>query len=168
MCNGTEKKFYRSVQIINWMMNDKWIPTSKKRDAKDSRYYFSEIRNIFKYIAIKVYSKANMDYKGFVVFSFSVFKLNYIMKILDYHFIEPKDCKYIIPLAFKYASHLRANFIEFPESIKTYLNTRMIIQFLLKKRKRTYLYYSKSKNSLLKKHSHEIEFNYCDGDTPFV
>jgi hypothetical protein len=168
MCNGTEKKFYRSIQIINWMMNDKWIPTSKKRDANDSRYYFSEIRNVFNYIAIKVYSKANMDYKGFVVFSFSVFKLNSIMKILDYHFIEPKDSKYIIPLAFKYARNLRANFIEFPESIKMYLNTRTIMQFLLKKRQRAYLYYSKSKNSLLKKHSHEIELNYCDGDTPFV
>ena len=168
--NKTENNFthfYRDNEIINWMMNYKWTKERKKLEAKDLSYYFAEIRNVFKFIALKVYSKDGTNYKGFIVLSFSVNRLNNVIKILDYHFFNANDYKYIIPITLKYASNLHANFIELPENLVMYIKKSHVLRLLLKRKKRVYLFHPKKGNSVLAKNSNKINLNYCDGDTTF-
>jgi hypothetical protein len=161
-------EFHRGTEILNWMLNYRWTKERDKLEISDQNYYFSEARDIFKYIAVKVYSTDRMDYRGYLVFSFSAKDFYSVLKVLDFHFSNREDQKYVALLALKYARIHQAGHVELPESVVTYLKDSPILKFLAQGKKRIYLFHPKDSNSPLATFSADVELNYCDGDTPFT
>jgi hypothetical protein len=160
--------FHRDPQIVNWMMQYKWIEEKNSLQEADLKYFFSEISDVFQYIAVKIYSLDWDKYKGFLILSFSKKNLDSVIKVLDYHFYEQDDYKYVVPLALKYAYVLQANYIEMPTCFGTYIQSILWLRSFLRKMQRNYYAYSKNKDSSLEALFNKIELNYCDGDTAFT
>ncbi len=161
-------EFHRGTEILNWMLNYRWTKERDKSEKADQNYYFSEVRDIFKYIAVKVYSTERMDYRGYLVFSFSAKDFYSVLKVLDFHFSNYDDQKYVALLALKYARIHQAGHVELPESVVTYLEDSPILKLLAEGKKRIYFFHPKDSNSPLATFSADVELNYCDGDTPFT
>jgi hypothetical protein len=161
-------EFYRGAEIVNWMLRYRWTTERDNVKPSDLNYYFSEIRDVFKFVALKVYSFDRKDYKGFVVFSFSCRAPRSVLKVLDYHFLRAEDHQYIPFLALRYGSIYGANYLEVPESLVQYMKGIPLMNILLQRKKRIYLFHPKGSNSPLATFSADIELNYCDGDTPFT
>lgn len=161
-------EFYRGAGVVNWMLTYRWTRERGEVEPSDLNYYFSEIRDVFKFIALKVYSFDRKDYRGFVVFSFSSRALRSVLKVLDFHFLNAEDHQYIPFLALRYGSIYGANYLEVPQSLVHYMKDIPLMNILLQRKKRIYLFHPKDSNSPLATSSADIELNYCDGDTPFT
>jgi hypothetical protein len=160
--------FYRDHHIINWMIQYKWIVQKNALEEPDLKYFFSEVSDVFQYIVVKIFSLDRDDYKGFVVLSFSKKNLDSVIKVLDYHFYEQGDYKYVVPLALRYAYVLQANYIEMPSYFESSIQRIVRLRSFLRKIQREYYSYSRKNDSPLEKISNNITLNYCDGDTPFT
>jgi hypothetical protein len=149
-----QNAFYRGNKIINWMLRHKWVLESKTADLK---YQFSNVRDIFKYICLNIYSsKEEEDCQGFLVLSISSQDKKTVLKVLDFNVSN----RAALSLALKYARIHLVDIIEIPDS----LAEEFPLKSLLQNKKRTYLYYPKDKNSSLK----HIKLSYCDGDIAFT
>ena len=166
--NSTSPQFYRDTDAINWMLQYGWTKDADKVEIADSNYHFSEIRDAFRFITLKVYSADGRDYKGFLVLSFSAKDFNSVLKILDFCFPNCEDYQYIVLLAFKFASIHQANSIELPDSLVSYVKANPVSRIVLRKKKRVYLSHPENRHSPLATYLYDIDLNYCDGDTPFT
>ena len=166
--NASSKEFYRGTDIVNWMLQYKWIPESDKAEGVNLNYYFFNVRDISKFIALKVCSSNGGDYKGFLVLSVTSENLKTVLKVLDFHFFNHADYKYVLSLALKHARVYLADYIEFPVSLGTYIKGGILTKFLLRKKKRIYFCHPKDKNGFLATSLNDINLNYCDGDTAFT
>lgn len=167
-CGSSSTEFYRGIEVINWMLKHKWTKERAVVETSDHNYYFSEIRDVFKFVALKVFSLDGMEYKGFLVLSFSAKGFYSVVKILDFYFYSCKDYEYIPLLALKYARKYEASCLEIPEDLMMYMKGSPILRILLRKRRRVYLFHPKDSKSPLATLSSEIDLNYLDGDTPFT
>ncbi|MFQ5823911.1 MAG: hypothetical protein ACE5JB_07645 [bacterium] len=159
--------FYRDTDIINWMLKYKWILEPDKIETPKLNYRFAYVQDVFRYIALKVYSPDGKDYKGFMVLSVSSENLKTVLKVLDFCFLNRDDYKYIVSLALKYARTYKATNIVLPGSLATYIKDGVLMKFLLHKEYIFYFCHPKSRNSPLATSLNDIELQFCDGDIPF-
>jgi hypothetical protein len=103
-----------------------------------------------------------------MVFSISIHNLDSVLKILDYHFLNHEDHRYIALIAMKYAHKFKATRIEMTEDLISSIKDIPLIKLFLRKKTRIYLFRPKNNNSPLVISSDKIYLNYCDGDTPFT
>ena len=162
------KKFYRNESVINWMLQFKWVGERDEEKLENLNYHFSSAREFFKFLALKVFSSDEKDYKGFLVLSVSSNNLNTVLKLLDFHFSDRADYKYIFSLVVKYARVYQADTIVLPDSLDRYVKGHVLVRFLARKRKRTYFFSPKNNKSPLATQKNKIKLDYCDGDTPFT
>src|SRR3989338_3962437 len=160
--------FHRDTEIINWMMTYKWILESDDISLENENYYFSDIRALFRYFAVKIYSSGGQEYKGFAVVSISSKEQKNVLKLLDFNFVNDKDKKYIFPFLIKYGRDFLAETIVFPESLLPYCPQGILTQLIMQRRKRFYLAKPSSKTSPLSIAGKDISLNYCDGDIAFI
>lgn len=166
--NLTRAEFYRGEEVINWMLRYKWLVETGAREEPNSNYMFSEGRDIFKYIALEIYSADQTIYKGFLVLSLSSVNSETTLKILDFRFGNPADRRYILPLAMRYARGYRADFVHLPENIFQLDKNHLLMRYLAHRKQRFYFGHLKDKQSPLAAACFDITLNYCDGDTPFT
>jgi len=166
--DASSKEFYRSASVINWMLQFKWVGERDKEEFANLNYHFSYVRDFFKFIALKVFSSNKKDYKGFLVLSIASDSPNTVLKLLDFHFSNCADYKYIYLLVLKYVRIYQADCIELPDSLNTYIKYHILTKFLIKKKKRSYFFHPKNRKSPLATLKNKIKLNYCDGDTPFT
>ena len=166
--NPATVEFYRSEETINWMLRYKWLVETAAREEISSNYIFSDARDIFKYIALEVYSADKTSYKGFLVLSVSSVNSETTVKILDFCFADPADHRHILPLALRYARAYRADFVHLPGDIFALDKHNILMRFLAHKKKRIYLAHPKDSHSPLAVSFNRITLNYCDGDTAFT
>lgn len=159
--------FYRGSRVINWMLQYRWIAEPDTAEPEDSGYYFSSVRDKFRYIAVEVYSADGKDYKGFAVFSISVKNPLTVFKVLDFGFLNQADYKYVLIIVFKYARGYLADRIEFPSALAGYARGGILKKFLLRRKELNYFCRPKDGNSPLARASNDIALNYCDGDIAF-
>jgi len=162
--NLSSTEFYRGIDAINWMLQYKCVLESHKAEPLDYNYYFSEIRDIFKYIVLKVHSSDKGDYKGFLVLSITSKNMRTVLKVLDFHFFKKIDYKYILFLALKYAKLYLADHIEFPDTLSAYIKDSALAKLLLYRKERIYFCYPKNKSSPIVTSYDNINLNYCDSD----
>lgn len=160
--------FLRGAKAVNWMLKYPWVASSGDKIKDMPGYYFSEVRDIFRYIAIEISSPAEGLPKGFLVLSISHKKEKTRVKILDFHFNNPSDGEMAVYLALKYAKVFLADRIEYPCSLKIYFKKTIGFKKLIKKQRRLYMFYPASSPSPLSAYIGKIAFNYCDGDTAFT
>ena len=160
--------FFRGIKAINWMLQHRWVVSRHEEKGGTENYYFSTVRDLFKYIALEIYSADEKSAKGFSVYSVSRKKGRTSVKILDYHFSDPSDNHIAAYFGLKYAKEFLADRIEFPEHLAGFFINRLSLPKLVKKKKRLYLFCPSSADSPLAVSAPEITLDYCDSDTAFT
>jgi GNAT superfamily N-acetyltransferase len=160
--------FFPGLEAVNWMLKYPWVVSRSDRKAGMPNYYFSEVREIFRYVAIEINSPGEGLPKGFLVLSISHKREKTRVKILDFYFNNPADGEIAVFLALKVAKAFLADRIEYPASLEIYFKKTIGFKKLIKKQSRLYLYYPASRHSPLAVYHSKISFNYCDGDTAFT
>jgi len=160
--------FFREIKTINWMLQHRWVVSKHEEKSAAENYYFSTVRDIFKYIALEVYAADEKSLKGFVVLSVSCKKSKTSVKILDYDFPERSDDHIAAYFGLKYAKEFLADRIEFPEHLAGFFINQLSLPRLVKKKKRLYLFYPSNDDSPLAVSTPEIKLDYCDSDTAFT
>lgn len=160
--------FFRGAEAVNWMLKYPWVVSRTDKITDMPNYYFSDVREIFRYIAIEISSPGAGLPKGFLVLSISHKKEKTRVKILDFHFKNPTDAEIAVYLALTYAKVFLADRIEYPCSLEIYFKKTIGLKKLIKKQRRLYMFYPASSHSSLAAYRGRIAFNYCDGDTAFT
>jgi GNAT superfamily N-acetyltransferase len=160
-----DASFFRGIEAVNWMLSYPWVVSGDKRRAALSRYYFSDVRDIFRYVAIEINSEQKGGPQGFLVLSISHKREKTRIKILDFYFKHPVDGEIAVDLALKHARLYLADRIEYPCNLAGYFNRRVEFKKLIKKQSRLYMFYPQSSHSPLAVCREKIALDYCDGDT---
>jgi GNAT superfamily N-acetyltransferase len=160
--------FFRGIKTINWMLKHRWVVSMHEEKSNAENYYFSTVRDIFRYIALEVYSADEKSLKGFLILSVSSKRSKTSIKILDYHFADPGDYNIVAYFGLKYAKEFLADRIEFPEHLAAFFTNRLWLKHLMKKKKRLYLFFPSSDDSALALSVPKINLDYCDSDTAFT
>jgi GNAT superfamily N-acetyltransferase len=161
-------RFFRGIEAINWMLTYRWLVSAAHESAEAEPYYFSVVSALFDYAALEIYSADRQEFRGFLVLSVLVKKGMTWVKILDFAFNDPSDGRLAADQALIYAQKFSADRLEFPAELLDYFNQNPSLQPLIKEQQRRYLYYPKSKGSVLDECAGKIELNYCDADTTFT
>lgn len=160
--------FYRDIEWVNWMLNYPWVVSKDAVDTRRENYHFAGVRDVFKYIALEIYSKRHNAFKGFLVLSVSCKKDKTVLKILDYHMPDSKAFKIICMLSLKFAARYLADRIDIPSEFVNGFQNLFSHTYLLDRKKRLYVYHPASTASPLASFADQIVLNYCDGDTAFT
>jgi GNAT superfamily N-acetyltransferase len=160
-------RFYRGADLINWMLRYQWVQSLEGIKKEGGPYYFSDVREVFQYIALEIHSAKRERYKGFLVLSLSRTPQKTVVKILDFNFKNPEDSKIACLLSLKYAGAVLADRIEFPLCLESGFTCRFMLKPFLRKQKRLYLFCPKDGNSPLARSAGKMALKFCDGDTPF-
>ena len=161
-------EFHRGVEWINWKLRYRWMLNYDEVDDSYPNYHFGGLRNLFKYIAIEIYSSDRKKYKGFVLLSVCTHEDHTVLKILDYHFYSHMDIKYIFLLSLNYAKKYQADNIVLPGQISSHFKRGFLTRTLLNFTKHIYGCRPQNNSSPLAKSFKDIELNLCDGDYSFT
>jgi len=161
-------RFYRGIEAINWMLKYRWIISAQKEKTEAEPYYFSLVSDLFDYVALEIYAAGTMVFRGFLVLAVSSKKGRTWVKILDFAFEDTGDFTLAAYFALIYAKKFCADRLEFPAGLLDYFENKPLLQPLIKKQKRLYLFYQKTHESALESRIGGIQLDYCDADTAFT
>jgi GNAT superfamily N-acetyltransferase len=165
--NLPEVLLYRGPQIVNWMLRFPWVTEPGHSPTEHLPFYFSDVRDIFRYIALEVFTGQSKDYSGYVVLSVSKMREHLELKVLDVCLSRQADHRYVLPLALKFAHRYRADTILLPAWVVESVQKRFWAKITLHKKQRTTQCFPKGAHSPLAQAWQAIELNYCDGDMAF-
>lgn len=160
--------FLRDLKSINWMLAHPWIRSAGDGHVKQDHYYFTTVREMFRYVALEISMDGEPDLKGFMVLSISSKKGKTRIKILDTGFKDSAVRNIVGYLALRYARSVLADRIEFPAEFRPCFEAPRRLKRFIKKQTRTHLFYPKNRHSPLLRYRDKIAFHYCDGDTTFT
>lgn len=160
--------FQRDVQTINWMIRNPWVVSRTQAPDDVKHYHFSRVRDLFKFIPLEIFAPDGKARKGYLVLSISSNKNKTILKVLDVYFHDAKNIFIAGLLALKYARDYRADRLEYPAELATFLGDQPDLIPMIKKKKRLYLFYPQNNDSPLSTVANHIKLNYCDSDTAFT
>ena len=161
-------RFFRGIEAINWMLKYRWLISAAHEKAEAEPYYFSLVCELFDYVALEIYSADKQEFKGFLILSILVKKGRIWVKILDYAFNDPSGCDLAAYHALIAAQRFSADRLEFPADLLNYFEQNPLLQPLIKKQQRRYLFYPKRQGRVLEDCVGNIKFDYCDADTTFT
>jgi GNAT superfamily N-acetyltransferase len=163
-------RFFRGIEAINWMLQYRWMISARheKTEAEVEPYYFSLVSELFDYVALEIYSADKKVFKGFLILSVLVKKGRTWVKILDFAFKDPNDVELAASFGLIYANTFSADRLEFPACLLDYFGQNPLLQPLIKKQQRLYLFYPKTHGSVFEACIGGIELDYCDADTAFT
>jgi GNAT superfamily N-acetyltransferase len=160
--------FQRDIKTINWMIRNPWVVSSQETQEDVKHYYFSRIRDLFKFIPLEIFAPDGKARKGYLVLSISCKKNKTKLKVLDFYFHDPNDIFIAGYLALKYAQDYQADRLEYPVGLQTFFGDLTGFKQRIKRKKRLYLFYPRSHDSPLARLAEKIKLNYCDSDTAFT
>lgn len=160
--------FQRDINTINWMIRNPWVVSRQKAQEDVKHYYFSRVRDLFKFVALEIFAPDEQTRIGYLVLSISRKKNRTKIKVLYYYFHDPKDIFIASYIGIKYAKKYVADRIEFPAGLDDFFRNQSGWKRLLKRKKRLYLYYPQRENSRLAALADRIRLDYCDSDTAFT
>ena len=161
-------RFFRGIEAINWMLAYRWLISAAHEKAEAEPYYFSLVSELFDYVPLEIYSADKQEFKGFLILSLLVKKGRTWVKILDYGFNDSADGDLAAYHALIYAQKFSADRLEFSADLLNYFEQNPLLQPLIKKQQRRYLFYPKRQGSVLDDCVGRIELDYCDADTTFT
>ncbi|MEE4239848.1 MAG: GNAT family N-acetyltransferase [Desulfopila sp.] len=160
-------RFYRSVEVINWMLEYPWLTSEYGAESKEG-YYFSTTRKLFTYRAFQIYGKRSGMILGFVVVSILSHKKRKVVKLLDYDFKSSENVVFAVVVALRCAEMYLADRVEYGEELSRYLDPEIVPTHLIKEQERLYLFHAGNQDSALLQNKEKIILNYCDGDAAFA
>jgi len=160
--------FFRGIEAVNWMLQNPWVVWKTSGEKKTKNFYFSETRDIFKYMAIEIYRLEDRRPIGFLVLSVSHKKEKTRIKLLDFYLQNEQDPGVVGYPLLKYAKKFLADRIEYPDYLAAYFQSLPWTKKLIKRQTRLYLFHPYDNDSPLAVSRGKILFDYCDGDTAFT
>jgi GNAT superfamily N-acetyltransferase len=160
--------FLRDPDAQNWMLQHPWVVSRNQAKSDVKNYYFSRVRDRFNFIGIEFFETVENQPGGYMTLSVSSRKGKTVVKILDVLFQDPEDYNLAAYTGLKYAATYGAQRLEFPARLSPFYLKQPILDGLIKKKKRLYLFYPAHEGSTLAANASRIELNYCDGDTAFT
>ena len=163
-------RFFRGIEVINWMLKYRWVISARHEtaEAEGEPYYFSLVSELFDYVALEIYSANKKVFKGFLILSVLVKKGRTWVKILDFAFKDPNDGNLAAYFGLIYANNFSADRLEFPARLQGYFRQNPLLQPLIKKQQRLYLFYPRTDGSAFETCIGGIQLDYCDADTAFT
>jgi hypothetical protein len=159
--------FVRGIEAVNWMLKYPWIASSSEEDKPAENYFFSSVRDVFKYVALEICSADPKTGKGFLILSVSRYKNKTVVKLLDFS-IPSMNLEWAVFLTLQTAQKYLADIVEYPVEVESYFRKIGSLRPLIKRKKRLYLFQAKSDESPLNAAAENIVLNYCDSDTTFI
>lgn len=156
-------RFYRSPQVVNWMLSMPWVLLPGESLTEDMEYYFADVRPGFEYLPYEVF--VHGEYKGFLVLQYSDNGKEKRLKVLDVDLSNPA---WILPIAVKVGRQKRVDFLEMNYEYAADLHSTLVGRILIENRQRIYQYYAASEDSPLIKFGEKIHFDLTDGDFAFT
>jgi hypothetical protein len=150
------------------MLKYRWIISAENKKIEAEPYYFSLVSDLFDYVALEIYAAGKSVFKGFLILSVSSKKGKTWLKILDFAFEDTADSALAAYFGLMYAKRFSADRLEFPAGLLDYFENMPLLQPLIKKQKRLYLFYPKTHESAFESCIAGIELDYCDADTAFT
>lgn len=160
--------FYRGLECINWMLRNKWILEPAAAGGRCLRYEFSHVRELFRYIPLRVYSSAGGDYVGFLTLSISTHKEATSLKVLDFGCTDALELEQVAGITMRFAAAGRADRIIMPSELADSTRSRFPAKLFCCRQTRGYYCRPYHAQGPLARALSEIELNYCDGDCAFI
>ena len=164
----SDTRFLRDTESINWMIQNPWVVSRQDARQDVNNYYFSRVRDLFKFIALDIFTPDAAVSKGYLILSISRHRSQTTLKVLDCFFFDPQDIFIAGYYAIRYAREYRADRLEFPPVLDNFLAQYVCPTLRVKRKKRLYLYYPRSTESPLARLADQITLDYCDSDTAFT
>ena len=158
---------YRGAKVVNWMLKYPWQVEPGKSRTEHLDYYFSDVRRIFRQIALEITSPDGKEYKGYIVFSVSTIRSEIVLKLMDIRLTSRNDERFVLPLVLKFGQMFLADRIELPKEQAEMLTDSNLKRVLLHRKFRITQCHPKDDQSPLAKAWPEMQLNYYDGDMAF-
>ncbi len=68
--------FLRDLDTVNWMLQHPWVVSRKDAGKDVKNYYYSRVRDLFKLVALEIFTPDGSTHKGFLILSLSHKKIN--------------------------------------------------------------------------------------------
>ncbi|MBI5580457.1 MAG: GNAT family N-acetyltransferase [Deltaproteobacteria bacterium] len=166
-CNTAVPRFPRCVATVNWMLTHPWVVSRPDAAPDVPAYYFSSVRDLFRFEAYEVGS-ATDESRGAFVLSATRRKGRTQIKLLDGFFPDPALTAAAGIVALRRARDLLAHRIEFPLSLEGFLNGSRLLRRLTRRKSRLTLCHPRDPESPLAGCAGKIRLDYCDGDSAFT
>lgn len=167
--NSEDYRFYRGIKAANWMLKYPWVK-SKDQSLKETgtKYFFSEVREVFNNVALEIFSKEKNKILGYMVLSISQDRGFTMVKLLDHELSYHKKNEILLALVIKYASDVLADKVDITNEVAQPLLTDVMVKsHLLRKKERPYLFNMSDMTCKIARVLKNINPDYCDGDMPF-
>jgi GNAT superfamily N-acetyltransferase len=158
---------YRGAQIVNWMLQYPWVLPTGESSTEQMDYFFTDVRDGYRNIALELSTGPGRDYRGYLVISASTYRGKLALKVLDTSLKDRADERFVLPLAFRYARELGGETIDCTTRQAEAMQGRFLRWALLHRKQRIYQCFPASPDGPLARLWPEIEFQYCDGDMAF-
>jgi GNAT superfamily N-acetyltransferase len=158
---------YRSPAVVNWMLKYPWQVEPGKSRTEHLGYYFSDVRQLFRQIALEITSPDGKEYKGYIVFSVSTIRSDIVLKLMDIRLASREDERAVLPLVLKYGQAFHADRIDLPQEQAGRLAGGFLKWALLHRKFRVTQCRPKDDQSPLARAWPGLRLNYCDGDMAF-
>lgn len=159
--------FYRSLEVINWMLAHPWVLPSGLSESEHLDYSFTDARPGFELSGWQV-SAANGEQLGFICFQTSLIDGRRVVKVLDHQFPPSAPGDLLLELALQHARRVRADLIEGSSELAAPLGSGVPARLLVRRRQRVCQVHPRTADSPLARARHQLEQTYCDGDMAFT
>jgi GNAT superfamily N-acetyltransferase len=159
--------FPRDVDTVNWMLTHPWVVSRPDAAPEVPAYYFSSVRDLFRFEAYAVGS-ATDETRGAFVLSATRRKGKTQVKLLDGFFRDPAHTAAAGILALRRGRDLLAHRIDLPLYMEGFLNGSRLLRRLTRRKSRLTLYHPRDPESPLACGAGKIRLDYCDGDSAFT
>ena len=159
--------FPRGVDTVNWMLTHPWVVSRPDAAPDVPAYYFSSVRDLFRFEAYEVGS-ATDGARGAFVLSASRRKGKTQVKLLDGFFPDPAHTAAAGVVALRRGRDLLAHRIDFPLSLEGFIDGSRLLRRLTRRKSHLTLYHPRDPESPLTCCAGKIRLNYCDGDSAFT
>jgi len=158
---------YRGAKVVNWMLKYPWQVEPGKSRTEHFDYHFSDVRKVFRQIALEITSPDGKEYKGYIVFSVSTIRSEIVLKLMDIRLTSRNDERFVLPLVLKFGHMFHTDRIDLPKGQAERLASGILKRVLLHKKFRILQCHPKDDQSSLSKAWPKMQLNYCDGDMAF-
>ncbi|HEX9597133.1 MAG TPA: hypothetical protein VF982_09670, partial [Anaerolineales bacterium] len=159
--------FYRSIEVVNWMLAHPWVLPPGHSENERLDYGFTNTRPGFAISGWQVFSNAGEDL-GFICFQSSRIRNRQVVKVLDYQIGPGAPAGLLLALAAQQAGRMRADVIEGPAELAAPLGGSLLGRLLLRRKRRTLQVHPRAEDSPLGRAWGQLRQSYVDGDMAFT
>ena len=158
--------FERDQACIRWMIENPWVTDQVDKATPD--YYFSDYRQMFRYIVLEVTRAATGAAAGCIVLSLSRDRDETTVKVLD-DFVQQEDRpRLLLAAALTVAKRHQCDEIIVPEVCWAALRESRMLRALFRSVQREYYCRMRSGHDRVDDVLARIDLTYCDGDAAFT